>query len=104
MHQLNGCNPWNQSVQSTYIDHFDCRCSAQISMAYPIHVLLRNNQIQRVHRVDDEDYFLYDVFVSYADTDSNIFREKMMEKLEENRGLRLLIHETSGTRLKLLLK
>ena len=43
--------------------------------------------------VDENDHFVYDVFVSYADADRHFVVEQMVPELEGNRQLRLLVHE-----------
>ena len=44
-------------------------------------------------RVDEDDHFVYDIFVSYADADKHFVLEQMVPELEGNRQLRLLVHE-----------
>lgn len=56
--------------------------------------------LQRVFRirndrrlVDDEENYLYDVFVSYAEEDDGWIRDHLMPELEGRLGLRLCVHQ-----------
>ncbi|WAR09756.1 TLR4-like protein [Mya arenaria] len=47
---------------------------------------------QRLNNENEEDQYMYDAFISYADEDGEFIREDIMPKLEEN-GMKLCVHQ-----------